>query len=75
MVRPFQTLYFDSTTGYRPVSHGSAETEVGARRATLTRLGATRQYVRAIIIDRRTHRVIMRLKRTNTGISMLGEET
>ncbi len=68
---PFQTLYFDSDTGTKPISHGCAATEVGARRATLTRLGATGQYRRAIIIDRRNHKSLLRLRRTATGITML----
>lgn len=46
-VRPFATLYFDSATGYKPVSWGAAETLVGAKRGTLVRLGATEQYRRA----------------------------
>lgn len=68
---PYQTLYFSTDTGNLPVSHGCAATEVGARKGTLTRLGATEQYRRALIIDRRTHRVLMRLRRTATGVTML----
>lgn len=66
-VRPFATLYFDSPTSHKPVSWGAAESLVGAKRGTFVRLGATEQWVRAIIYDRRTGRTIIRMHRTPGG--------
>ena len=66
-IRPFGTLYFDSATGYKPVSWGAAETLVGAKRGTLVRLGATEQYCRAIIYDRRNGTTLIRYSRGQGG--------
>jgi hypothetical protein len=71
MALPYGTLYFMDDAEKVPASWGAAKTDFGARRATLVKVGASEMFVRAFIYDRRTNKVLWRIKRTSLGITIL----